>query len=112
MGELSGSPGKRSFLASPKIQETLYVFGIYVVQKTMETEQNVNESSGPSGKRSFLCIIEHSILETVYVFRLDAVQKTTKTEKNVNELSGSRTHPGSIVLSIMNTPRDTLWFWT
>ncbi len=45
----------------------------------------------------------------VYVFELDAVQKTMKTEKNVNELSG---FPGGITLSTIDTPGDTLCFWT
>ena len=67
VNKLSGSTGKRSFLASPIIQGTLYVFGLSFVQKTKKTEQNVNELFGPPGSG-------------VHVFRLDAVQKTMKTQ--------------------------------
>ena len=67
--------------------ETLDVFALDAVQKTNKTEQNVNELSGPPGKRSFWAL--STLLESLYVFRLDAVQKTMKTEKIVNELSGS-----------------------
>ena len=56
VNKLSGSTGKRSFLASPIIQGTLYVFGLSFVQNTKKTEQNVNKLSEPPGKRKFLAL--------------------------------------------------------
>ena len=46
VNKLSGSTGKRSFLASPIIQGTLYVFGLSFVNKLSE----------PPGKRKFLAL--------------------------------------------------------
>ena len=87
--------------------KTLHGFGLDAVQKTMKTEKNVNKLSGSPGKRNYLAL--STLLQKLYAFRLDAVQKTMKTEKNVNELSG---YPGSITLSTIDTPGDTLCFWT
>ena len=52
------------------------MFRLDAFQKTMKTEKNVNELSGPPEKRSFLAL---SILpETIHMFRLDVFQLTKK----------------------------------
>ena len=79
MNQLSAHRRSVIFLALSTLLETLYVFGLDAVQKTMKTEKNVNELFGPPEKRSFLAL--SILLETVHMFRLNAVQKTMKTEK-------------------------------
>ena len=45
--KLSWQNDKCSFLALSTLLETLYVFGLDAVEKTIKTEKNVNELSGP-----------------------------------------------------------------
>ena len=51
--ELSGSSGKRSFLALSTLLETIHHFSLDVVQKTMRSEKYVNELLGSLRKDTF-----------------------------------------------------------
>ena len=55
VNELSGSLGKRNFSADYQhfYVETVYVFILDAVQKTIKSKKNVNELSGSPGKNSF-----------------------------------------------------------
>ena len=47
MNELSGSLGRSFYHHQHSYTYTLYVFGLDAVEKTIKTEKNVNELSGP-----------------------------------------------------------------
>ena len=86
--ELFGSSKKRTFWPSPTLLETLYVFGIDVVQKTMKT-QNGMRTNCLVHRRNEVFLALSTLLETIHHFSLDGVQKIMRTEKYVNELYGS-----------------------
>ena len=73
MDELFGPPEKRSFFALSIILETIHMFRLDAVEKTMKIKKYVIELSGLPEKCSFLA--SSTLLETLYVFGLDAVQK-------------------------------------
>ena len=71
------------------------------------TLNNVNKLSDPYGKYSF-AHYQHSKHHFVF---LDFMP--SKTSWRLKRLwTNCRAHPGSIILSIINTPRDTWCFWT
>ena len=53
VNKLSGSPGKRNYLALSTLLHTLYVFRLDAVQKIMKTEKNMKELPDSPGKRNF-----------------------------------------------------------
>ena len=85
---MSGSSKKCTFLPSPTLLETLYIFGIDAVQKTMKT-QNGMRTNCLVHRRSVVFLALSTLLKTIYHFSLDAVQKTMRAEKYFNELPGS-----------------------
>ena len=101
------------FLARSTFLETVYLFRLDAVQKTIKAEKNVNELSGSPGnspgKRSFLAL--SSLLETLDTFGLDVIQKTKKFEKNQLRMwKNCLARLVNFKNKIINTSRNTLCF--